>query len=182
MSVAIRTRVGTVWWVNVARIMTIAVFAAVLPALPAVPAQTGRDPHNWALYTNVRFRYAICYPSDLFTGAGESADGDGQAFVARDGARLLVYGANNALDQPLADVLARTAARLSGAQGTVTYKVLKSDWFVVSGTDGATVFYAKTLYSNDQFKTFELRYQRSHKDTYDPLITHIVACFSDLTG
>ena len=138
------------------------------------------DTHLWQSYTNVRFQYSICYPEDLLVPQGESPNSDGQKFLAKDGAQLLVFGRNNALDESLRDVLAHTEARLADAQGRVTYKVRKPNWFVVSGQNGQTIFYAKTLYSHDQFKSFELSYDRSKAAIYQPLIGRIAACFADL--
>jgi hypothetical protein len=51
----------------------------------------------WKWYGNVRFHYAICYPENLLLPQGESENGDGQIFRGKDGARLTVYGRNNAL-------------------------------------------------------------------------------------
>jgi len=117
--------------------------------------------------------------------------------LAKDGAQLIVtpdsgrslrspatsargFGQNNALGKSLRAVSVSTVARLAGASGTVTYKVLKPHWFVVSGKNGQTVFYAKTFYSSDQFKSFELTYNRSAAAIYEPLIARLNTCFSDL--
>src|SRR5215469_6044695 len=50
--------------------------------------------HVWKRYTNVRFQYSICYPEDLLIPQGESQNSDGQKFLAKDGAQLLVFGRN----------------------------------------------------------------------------------------
>jgi hypothetical protein len=136
--------------------------------------------HLWKSYTNERFQYTICYPEDLLVPQGESANSDGQKFLARDGAQLVVFGHYNALDESLRAVSANTAARLAGASGKVTYKVLKPHWFVVSGKSAQTIFYAKTFYSGDQFKSFELTYNYSSAAVYEPLIDRLNTCFSDL--
>jgi hypothetical protein len=134
----------------------------------------------WETYTNVRFEYAVCYPDRLLIPQGESDNGDGQKFLATDGGQLIVYGSNNALDESLRERFAATGSRLAGASGKVSYKVLKPDWFVVSGQNGATVFYAKTLYSRGQFKSFELTYSESAAAIYEPVVRHLAGCFADL--
>jgi hypothetical protein len=136
--------------------------------------------HVWKSYTNVRFQYAICYPEDLLIPQGESPNSDGQQFLAKDGGQLLVFGQNNALEQSLKHALAYTEARLIGASGKITYMVLNPHWFVVSGQNGQTVFYGKTLYSHDQFKSFELTYNHSAAAMYEPLIGRLSTCFVDL--
>ena len=136
--------------------------------------------HLWKSYTNERFRYSICYPEDPLVPQGESPNSDGRRFVAKDGAQLIVFGQYNALNEPLRAVSANTAARLAGTSGRVTYKVLKPHWFVVSGQNAQTIFYAKTLYSGDQFASFELTYNHSAAGVYGPLIGRLNACFSDV--
>jgi hypothetical protein len=136
--------------------------------------------HVWKTYTNVRFQYAICYPEDLLVPQGESANSDGQKFLAKDGAQLLVFGQNNVLGESMKDALADTVSRLAGASGRTTYKALKRNWFDVSGQKEQTVFYARTRYSDQQFKSFELTYNYSAAAVYEPLINRLTACFVDL--
>jgi hypothetical protein len=158
-----------------------ALAASVAVAIAAV-AQTPARGGGFKTYTNVRFQYAVCYPDGVLIPQGESDNSDGQKFHAADGGELVVYGSNNALDERLKERLAATAARLAGASGKVTYQVLKPGWFVVSGRNGATVFYAKTLYSHGQFKSFELSYSEAAASTYEPFIRRLATCFADLAG
>ena len=133
-------------------------------------------------YVNVRFQYAICYPQDLFVPQGEPANSYGQRFLSnKDSAELAAYGGNNALDQTLGERLSDTANRLADSSGKVTYKVQKVNWFVLSGQNGQAIFYTKTLFSHDQFKSFELTYDRSAAALYNPLVGRIASCFTDLT-
>lgn len=61
--------------------------------VPAAPPQV-----TWATYVNPRFGVQIDYPADMFTPMPPPENGDGQAFVARDGAsRFSVWGSNNVL-------------------------------------------------------------------------------------
>jgi hypothetical protein len=137
-----------------------------------VRSQRRIDRHIWKSYTNVRFQYQICYPADLLVPQGEAENSDGQKLLANDGAQLIVYGSNNALDESLKEMLADTESRLTGTSGKVTYKVLKRNWFVVSGQNEQTVFYSKVLYRHGQFKSFELTYDRSAGALYAPPRTH----------
>ena len=135
------------------------------------------DHHTWKVYTNVRFQYSICYPQDLLAPQREAENSDGRKFLAKDGARLLVFGRNNALHQTLKDALEDTGSRLTGASGKVTYKAIKPDWFAVSGESGKSVFYAKTLYVHEQFKSFELTYDSDASAVYKPVVTRLAGCF-----
>jgi hypothetical protein len=166
-----------------------ALAAAAAAALVGSTAATGQvrgaappanDRHTFARYVNVRFQYAICYPKDLLVPQGEAANSDGQRFLSKDGAELIVYGSNNALDETLKQRMSETETRLAGAAGKATYKAQKANWFVLSGQNGQTVFYVKTLLNRDQFKAFELTYDHSQAVLYDPLVSRFVSCFSDL--
>ena len=148
-------------------------------ALQSQEQAAGHD--TWKVYTNVRFNYKICYPDDLLIPQGEAANSDGQTFLAKDGAKLLVFGRNNALNQTLKNALDDTAARLAGRSGKVTYKVMKPGWFVLSGQDRETMFYAKMLYADDQFKSFELTYGSSQSAIYKPVAGRLTGCFASLT-
>ena len=146
----------------------------------ALQASQEAADHNWNTYTNVRFQYKICYPTDLLSPQGESENSDGQTFLAKDGAKLIVYGQNNALNDSLKNTLQETASRLAGPSGKVTYQVLKPNWFVASGRGKDDIFYVKTLYSHDQFKSFELTYKDSQAAVYGPIVKRLSSCFADL--
>jgi hypothetical protein len=134
----------------------------------------------WKWYSNPRFQYAICYPGDLLVGQGESENGDGERFRGQGRAQLIVYGQNNALEERLKDVMGEAQSRLGGPSGKVTYKLLKSSEFVLSGQRGPTIFYAKTIYSHGQFKSFEMTYDRTWAAIYSPLLWRMISCFTDL--
>lgn len=127
------------------------------------------------LYYNAKYRYRIAYPESVFTPQGESDAGDGQRFLAAAGqARLIVYGAFNVLGTTL-DQEYREALAQPGR--TVTYQVLRKDWFVVSGLEGDDIFYRKTILADDIFRTFALTYPRALKATFDPLVAGILQSF-----
>jgi hypothetical protein len=148
--------------------------SGVIPLKAQSPAA---DHHVWKVYTNVRFQYSICYPQDLLVPEDEVENSDGRKFLAKDGAKLVVFGRNNALNDPLKDALEDTASRLAGASGQVTYRALKPDWFVVSGRNEQSIFYAKTIYAHEQFKSFELTYDSGASAVYKPVITRLAGCF-----
>ena len=126
-------------------------------------------------YYNAKYRYRIAYPEAVFTPQGESDAGDGLRFLAAGGrVRLIVYGAFNVLGTTL-DQEYREALAQSGR--TVTYQVLRKDWFVVSGLAGDDIFYRKTILADDTFRTFELTYPPALKATFDPLVAGILQSF-----
>jgi hypothetical protein len=160
-----------------ALLCAIGAFFACKPSSSAAAASISDDP-SWATYANSRFAYSICYPKNLLNPQGESPNGDGQKFLAKDGAQLLVYGSNNALSESINDVFNRTASRLAGLSGKVTYKAIKPAWFVLSGQHDSTIFYAKTLYAKDLILSFELTYPSSQAGAYNPVAAKLASCFA----
>ena len=139
--------------------------------------EEGSGKHAWSTYTNVRFRFSICYPQDLFVPEGESANSDGQRFKGPDGSILVVYGSNNVMGDSLEDHLKQVAARLAGEEGKVTYTVKRKTWYVASGRNGETVFYVKTIYAAGQFKSFELTYKNSQTGIFSHVLAKMSPCF-----
>ena len=136
---------------------------------------------KYSTYSNSRFSYSISYPTGLLTPQGEADNGDGQKFLSRDGrAEMIVYGSNNALHQSLHDLYnEQLRGRESDARSkkTVTYKVLRDSWFVVSGYEDDRVFYQKTILSGDEFKTFRIEYDKSLADVFDKVTQRVAASF-----
>jgi hypothetical protein len=164
-----------------ARLIAIALAVAFGFWSSSVALLSGQTPatehHSWKVYTNVRFQYSICYPEDLLVPQGEAANSDGQKFLAKDGAQLIVFGQNNTLNESLKQVRAETASRLAGASGKITYQAITAGWFVVSGQKERSIFYSKTLYAHEQFKSFELTYNSGLSAIYKPLLTRLAGCF-----
>jgi hypothetical protein len=125
-------------------------------------------------YDNARFGYSISYPSKLLAPQGEAENGDGQVFLGA-GAEMRVYGSNLLLNETLA---AEYRAILKEKGSSVTYKVLKRGFFVISGKQDGRIFYQKTLENSDgAFITFMIEYDESRRKTYDPAVTRMVRSF-----
>jgi hypothetical protein len=136
--------------------------------------------YTFETYTNVRFAYAIDYPADLLIPQGEPDNGDGQRFVSRSrDVELLVVGSYNALEKSLRDRYMEELERdpRTDRRRTVTYKVFKSDWFVVSGTEGKSTFYTKVMLKDDTFKTMTFRCPAGRDAELTPLTAQIAKSF-----
>jgi hypothetical protein len=106
--------------------------------------------------------------------ASEAPNGDGRAFEAEDGARMIVYGTNNVEDASLpsfADPLARPDER-------ITYRAGRGGWIVRSGTRRDKVFWRKTFVSGDQFVTLAIDYPAARRRTYGPIVAPLSKCFA----
>ena len=169
------TRMSGMWPARL-RIVILVSFVLLGGDLAGTSAHQSADgDHVWKLYTNVRFEYAICYPEDLLVPQGKSANSDGQKFLAKDGAELLVFGQNNALDQSLKEALADTQSRLASPPGKMTYKALTQ---ADSPSRDKTPRRSSTRGpgdSHEQYKSIELNFNKSAAAIYKPLIDRLTA-------
>ena len=141
----------------------------------------GQGRITYDTYANARFKYSIAYPSGILYPQGEADNGDGQKFLSRDGrAVMLVYGGHQLDAVSLSDMYEETLKQkgLNGVRREVTMKLLKKDWFVVSGYAGEKVFYQKTMLKDGVFKTFIIEYERAQKSFYDPVTARIARSFA----
>ena len=125
-------------------------------------------------YNNARFGYTISYPSDLLRPQGEADNGDGQVFLG-NGAEMRVYGSNMLLNETLSNEY-NAILREKGA--SVSYKVLKGSFFVISGKENGRIYYQKTMENSEgAFITFMIEYDESKRKTYNAVVTRIVRSF-----
>ncbi|WP_309714414.1 hypothetical protein [Armatimonas sp.] len=134
---------------------------------------------SWKTYTNSRFGFSILYPADVLKPEPPPENGDGLAFLSRDKkAELRVWGDLNALAET---VQARFETTLKEAPGKISYKVLRKDWFVVSGSGKGREFYKKVMFGKDgTVRTISLEYPVASKKRFDPLVERIVQSFKVL--
>jgi hypothetical protein len=146
------------------------ILAAILLSLAlsqAVSAQT-----DYRTYSNARFGYSISYPADLLTPQGEAENGDGQIFKNAD-AEMRVYGSNMLLNETLQK---EYNALLRKYGKSVGYKVLRANFFVVSGRRNGRIFYRKTMENSDgAFVTFEIEYREAKRAVYDKVTSRAAA-------
>ncbi len=142
------------------------------------PCSSAADVYD--TYYNHRYDYSIDYPKDVLFPQGESDNGDGQVFLSKNtDARLLVYASYNALEQPLEEIYREQSrgGTPEESQKVVTYRLLKNNWFVVSGYNMGKVFYQKTILNNNELKTFVFEYNENQKSFYEPIIKRLVKSF-----
>ncbi len=126
-------------------------------------------------YCNARFAFCIDYPSNFRMQPAPDND-DGRTFKSKDGlVKMLVYGSNNSLMEKLETRF--NAESSSSETRNVSYKLFKSDFFVISGIENKNIFYQKVLFKNDEYKTFLITYPVTKKKIYDPITVKIAATF-----
>ena len=170
-------RRGAMWVLALAAMVGAA--AAVRPGWPA-GAETGAP--AWHSYHNDRYGTTIDYP-DIFKAEPPPDNNDGRKFMAADGAEFSVYASYNSLDFDLAEFHDFTIKNLD-PKATVTYQARGKDWFVVSGTNGGSIFYERETLSHKAQMTegFLMTYPSSLKQTYDPIVARMTKSFRSGTG
>lgn len=130
-------------------------------------------------YFNERFGFALIYPGDVFGSKIVSDNGDGITLYNHDKTlELRAYGSwygDNIRE------IYRDEMRWAIESGQrVTYKVLKKNWFVLSGVNGQkqTIFYQKSYFKNGKSASFRLVYPIRDKKKYDTLISTINKSFT----
>ena len=147
--------------------------------LALLAATAAPQAHGWQTYTNLKYGFKACFPVDLLRPQGESDAGDGQIFAASDGAKLIVFGRNDA-DGRLSDAVTDEVRALGGDPRLATYQAAGKEWSVASGLTGGKVYYVKAVRSGRRTYFAEMLYPVHRKTTYDPVSAHVSRCFAPL--
>ena len=125
-------------------------------------------------YSNNSFGFILTYPSDRFPTKILSDNGDGITLYNADRSlELKAYGSwyGNNIKEIYHDELGW--AKDDGEK--VTYRILRRNWFVISGIDKRkqTIFYLKTYFKAGKSISFRFVYPIRDKIKYDSLISTI---------
>ena len=102
--------------------------------------------------------------------------------IARDGAKLIVFGSFNVDEKPFNQIVNSYTTDLIKPAGRVTYRTMGKNWAVASGEDGrGSIFYSKTIKRSDEVATFQLIYPRRLAARYAPIATHLSECLAHIT-
>ena len=144
-------------------------------AVALAGGQTVLAQNIYRTYANARFKYSISYPADLLIPQGEAENGDGQVFREKSSSvEMRVYGGYNVSNETLRS---RYAELIRKWNKGITYKVIRRDWFVVSGLVNGKIHYHKTILRGDIFKTFEIEYDAVRGSTYNDVTDRIARSF-----
>ena len=149
--------------------LTKAVAGFLLVAVIWLPASAA----EFERYTNARFGVTGLVPKG-YIAQTESENGDGKAFTSPDGeVSLLIYGSYDALGG-IAEYRKFLIDNFS-ANGDITYKPVKKNWFVLSGYQGDNIFYlrverAKGCDGADVYAHMVVEYPIAVRANVDPLL------------
>lgn len=161
--------------VDSARLRTLIAATALQAA--ALPSFAARDNHAWKTYTNERFGFSVCYPSDLLRPEAAPDNNDGRTFIGSNGAKIAAWGSLNAMDWTLAVSARQDEQRLANDGGKVTYKAIRKGFYVISGRKGDQIFYNRTALANGKFSTVELTYPTADSAVWNAISARVSQCF-----
>jgi len=158
---------------------TLSFVLVVLAAMSLDPA-AGAD--NWLTYQNDRYGTTIDYP-DIFKPQRPPDNDDGRDFKSADGADFWVAASYYVLDFDVAKYRDFIVKNLDPG-AVVTYQARGDNWFVISGTKGANIFYERHMLSHGAQLTesFAISYPASLKQTYDPIVARMAKSFRPGAG
>jgi len=158
---------------------TLSFVLVVLAAMSLDPA-AGAD--NWLTYQNDRYGTTIDYP-DIFKPQRPPDNDDGRDFKSADGADFWVAASYDALDFDVVkyrDIIVKNR----GSGTVITYQAHGDNWFVISGTKGANIFYERHVLSHgaELNESFAITYPAALKATYNPIVARMAKSFRPGTG
>ena len=149
---------------------------------PATPVT--KDTVQYKTYTNGRFGYTVHYP-DYFIPQTPPDNGSGLNFVSPDGEFVMnTWGSHGPVvlnvDVTLDSYYRDTLASLDYVP---TYKVKKSNFFVISGyLNGNTIYERHILKSDGTENVVKMIYPASREKEFDEIVTHISLNFTSGAG
>jgi len=130
------------------------------------------------LYTNARFGYRINYPENMLLPQGESDNGDGQRFISVNGdIEMTVSGINNVLNSTLMTQFKQDILEKAKLNKTVTFQLIKRDFYIISGYIKDKIYYQKTILKDDIFMTLCIVYPANQRSIIDPMVSEISKSF-----
>jgi hypothetical protein len=124
------------------------------------------------MYRNERFGFELAYPSAVFEPGEAPEGGQGMIFVSRDGAaQLLVSAGQNTTGETLGSYR-RFVLNKSYRDARIAYAPVRSSWFVLSGTNGDTMFYERITFrcGGKMIYGWQMTYPVAERQIYDPIV------------
>lgn len=140
---------------------------------PSTSEQTGNFTYN--TYTNSRFGFTVQYPTTFIQGPLPT-NNDGRDFSNGEANILAYAGHINVLeDNEIIETYYNRA--LEAAPGSISYKQLGNDWYVISYKVGNDTVYEKAIIGESIISTVIITYPSSKQNYYEPMVTQIAKTF-----
>jgi hypothetical protein len=144
-----------------------------------IPVTVGND--GWLFYTNGRFGVAFPVPPGM-KALRTPDNGGGQAFATIDGKVTLKGGGAFNIDE-MGSVENRWKDALAEPNRTITYKVKKANWYVVSGVTKAGMGFYERYDANEKYTAgWSMTYPQVDEKKYAPWIERIAKGYEPRFG
>jgi hypothetical protein len=151
-------------------------FVRVLAGLLLITFAWEAAAETWKVYANARYGTVAEYPADRFRPGRPPDNGDGQRFMARDGAELAIFGGFN-IDNYTLGTYEQFLRSGSSDYQNVTYRTTGENWLVLSGYRDDSIFYEKYIFAKgkdvDVIHGLVVTYPRAAKAVYDPIVARM---------
>lgn len=155
------------------------VIAVVLFVVAAAQSQFVQAAGRVSSYVNVRFQYAIDYPTDFLVAEREADNSDGRSFHARRGTgKMSVWGSHRVEDTEATPIAIAREYEDDCAPNKITYEVLKPRLVTFSCVSRAgLVIYQKSLVDKDVLRSVRFEYPYADRKTWNSVVMQISASF-----
>lgn len=119
-------------------------------------------------YCNNKYNYCLTYPDVLIPQAEPDAH-DGQKFLSKDKLSELSVWASYKL---FPEDTIKTQYKYY-EKSNITYKLIKNDYFIISGFENGKIFYQKTSLNKETFTSYRLLYPKSKKNEFNKIIKNL---------
>ena len=144
-----------------------------------IPVTVGND--GWLFYTNGRFGVAFPVPPGM-KALRPPDNGGGQAFATADGKVTLTGGGSFNVDD-MGSIENRWKDSLAEPNRTITYKVKKANWYVISGVTKAGLGFYERYDANDKYCAgWSMTYPQVDDKKYAPWIERIAKGYEPRFG
>ena len=127
---------------------------------------------TWKTF-NHKYGFRIELPSYFWEGSMTASGIQYYTNDLNENITLTVATSGEGSNSSLANEYQTTINSISG----IDYKILKDNWFVVSGQDEEGIYYLKTLVKNGQTHFLAVHYPVSQKDIFDSILPRISKSF-----
>jgi hypothetical protein len=133
---------------------------------------------QWKTYINGRWGFSLTYPSSLIPGPWPT-NGAGQEFHSLS-KEVSVFAQGSHTHEDIGETLESFWRKELSERGeTVTYKLKKDNYYVISGVNSnGYEFYHKMFFFPGRWIEFEITYPHAKNDVYDPWVERIARDFN----
>jgi|GEM_PF-2130241 len=145
----------------------------------ALPPGNALGPQKIVRFTNTRFGFSALVPTEVFPNPPQTSDLERNLFSSADGRTTLILFAQRTGGRSLSAIYGEWSAQHTTGQPNkiVHYKVMKGNWFVVSGVEGERGYYLKGVQKGPVVVFMSLQYDENSSPLQDETLSAMSHAF-----